>query len=102
MRKLKIIILILASYVTAFTQVDYDQVKEMGFEEFLRLSVANNFDYLIENYEVSIAEAAYTASKVFEDPELEIILPMFNEDDFSGFPTNISLEMEVPIELFGK
>lgn len=77
-------------------------ITEISFENFLELTVQNNFSFLMENYEVSMAEAAYKAAKVFQNPELEIILPQFYKDDFSGFPNNISFEMEIPVELFGK
>ncbi len=77
-------------------------IKEIDFNTFNELVLNNNFEYLIEKFEVSVAEAAYTASRVFEDPELEIILPRFIDDEFSDMPLNIEFEMEIPIELFGK
>jgi len=77
-------------------------IQQIDFNRFIELALTHNFDYLIEKFEVSKAEAAYKAAKVFQDPELEIILPRFIEDEFSGFPANIAFEMEIPIELFGK
>lgn len=88
--------------ISAFAQTNSKAVREVDFKTFLELTVSNNFDYLIEKYEVSIAEAAYMASKVFQNPELEILLPRFIDDEFSRFPSNIAFEMEIPIELFGK
>ena len=75
---------------------------ELTFNEFLQHIVANNLELIIETYEVSIAEAAVVAARVFEDPELEMLSPHFEGDEFSGFPRNIEFELEIPIELFGK
>jgi outer membrane protein, heavy metal efflux system len=75
---------------------------ELTFNEFLQHVLANNLELIIETYEVSIAEAAVVAARVFEDPELEMLFPHFEGDEFSGFPRNIEFELEVPVELFGK
>lgn len=77
-------------------------VREVSYDEFFQTVLSNNLELIIERYEVSIAEAALAAARVFQDPELEIILPAFDNDEFSGFPRNIEFEMEVPVELFGK
>lgn len=77
-------------------------VRQISFDDFLQTVLTNNLELIIEQYNVSIADAALAASRVFEDPELEMIFPVFDEDEFSGFPRNIEFEMEVPIELFGK
>ncbi len=77
-------------------------IREVEFEEFLQHVLAHNLELIIEQYEVSAAEAALVASRVFEDPELEMIFPPFEDDEFSGFPRNIEFELEVPVELFGK
>ncbi len=77
-------------------------VREVSFDDFFQTVLTNNLELIIERYEVSIAEAALAAARVFEDPELEMIFPVFDEDEFSGFPRNIEFELEVPIELFGK
>jgi len=76
--------------------------REISFDDFLQTTLTNNLELIIERYEVSKAEAALAAARVFEDPELEMIFPVFDNDEFSGFPRNIEFEMEVPIELFGK
>lgn len=76
--------------------------REIGWDEFFQTVLSNNLEMIIERYDVSIAEAAYMASRVFQDPELEMIFPVFDNDEFSGFPRNIEFEMEVPVELFGK
>ncbi|NHB67700.1 TolC family protein [Perlabentimonas gracilis] len=96
--------ILIAISILAFTNALLAQrpTQELRFNDFLRIVLANNLDLIIEQYEVSAAEAALAASRVFEDPELEMISPMFDNDDFSGFPRNISFELEVPIELFGK
>lgn len=75
---------------------------ELSFDEYLNHVLLNNLELMIRQYDVSVSEAALAASRVFEDPELEMIFPVFDEDEFSGFPRNIAFEMEVPIELFGK
>lgn len=101
---LRILIFVVLSYVpfSAFAQNNIRNIKEIDFKTFFELTLKSNFDYLTEKYELSIAEAAYKASKVFQDPELEMILPQFHKDDFSGVPNNVAFEMEIPIELFGK
>lgn len=76
--------------------------REIGWDEFFQTVLSNNLEMIIERYDVSISEAAYMASRVFQDPELEMIFPVFDDDEFSGFPRNIEFEMEVPLELFGK
>ena len=88
--------------ITSIAQNNSKDIHEISFDDFLTHVLAHNLDYMLVNYDVSIAEAAVTASRVFEDPELTFMLPMFNDDDFSGFPRNIEFEIEIPIELFGK
>lgn len=75
---------------------------ELNFQEFLTAVLANNLDLAIERFDISAAEAAIIAARVFEDPELEVILPAFQRDDFGGMPRNIAFELEIPIETFGK
>ncbi len=77
-------------------------IREINFDEFFQTVLSQNLELIVEQYNVSIAEAVLAASRVFEDPELEMIFPVFDEDEFSGFPRNIEFELEVPIELFGK
>jgi outer membrane protein, heavy metal efflux system len=77
-------------------------IREINFDEYFQTVLSSNLELIIEQYNVSIAEAALAASRVFDDPELEMIFPVFDEDEFSGFPRNIEFELEVPIELFGK
>lgn len=79
-----------------------EEAKTLTFEIFLQEVLANNLEFIIEKYEVEIAEAALVASRVFEDPELEVIFPTFIDDEFNAMPRNIAFELEVPIELFGK
>ena len=96
------LVLVLFTRMNVVGQNTNKNIREIDFNSFNELVLANNFEFLIEKFEVSKAEAAYVASKVFQNPELEIILPRFLEDDFSGFPYNLSFEIEIPIELFGK
>lgn len=90
------------SPMLAVSQNSKRPVQEVAFNDFLQIVLANNLGYIIEQFEVSAAEAALIASRVYEDPELEMIFPMFDGDEFDGFPRNIAFEMEIPIELFGK
>ncbi|TVR86003.1 MAG: TolC family protein [Saprospirales bacterium] len=75
---------------------------ELDFQEFLTRVLANNLDLAIEEFEIPISEAAAVAARVYEDPELEVILPAFAREDFRGMPRNIAFELEIPIETFGK
>ncbi len=77
-------------------------VEHLSFNDFMQHVLVNNLELIIEQYEVSAAEAALIASRVFEDPELEMIFPTFDEDEFGEFPRNIAFEVEVPVDLFGK
>jgi len=89
----------------AFAQSAFGQQKltrEITFDAFLQQVLVNNLEFIFEKYEVEAAEAILTASKVFEDPELEMIFPTFDRDEFGEFPRNISFEMQIPIEMFGK
>lgn len=72
------------------------------FDTFFARVLASNMDLLIQRHNVTIAEAAVVASRVFQDPELEVILPQFASENYSAFPRNAGLELEIPIELFGK
>lgn len=86
----------------ASNQIIKKQTKEISFNYFINVVLKNNLDHIIQQYEISAAEALMMASKVYQDPELEMIFPMLNREDMSGFPRNIAFEMEVPVELFGK
>ncbi len=99
---LQAILLTLVMLVSIRSHATERPVQQVTFNDFLQLVIQNNLEFIIERYEVTAAEAALRASKVFQDPELEIILPTFDGDEFGGMPSNIAFEMEVPIELFGK
>jgi len=102
MKKIILLIFTLLAVSNLHAQYDSRKTKEIDFDTFLALTLKNNFGYIIEKYEVSMAEAAHKASKVLLNPELEIILPRFHKDEFSDFPRNIAFEMDIPVELFGK
>lgn len=102
MQKIKHKLITLVMVLVMSSGMAQKPVRDLSFDDFMQYVLANNLELIIENYEVSIAEAALVASRVFEDPELEVIFPMFAEEEFNGFPRNIEFEMEVPIELFGK
>lgn len=74
---------------------------DFEFEEFFQNVMINNLELIIEQYDVSIAEAAVVASRVFPDPEIEFLLHAFEDSD-NGFRPTIEIEMEIPLELFGK
>jgi cobalt-zinc-cadmium efflux system outer membrane protein len=76
-------------------------IREISFNDFLQHVTANNLELVIEKYNVSVAEALLTASRVYADPELEMIFPTFDKEQFSGFPLNISFEMVIPVDIFG-
>ena len=102
-KKLKYILAIgLFACIHVNAQNSPKNIREIDFKTFNELVLSHNFDYLIEQFEVSIADAALQASRVFQNPELEVLLPRFIEDEFSELPRNIAFEMEIPIELFGK
>jgi cobalt-zinc-cadmium efflux system outer membrane protein len=102
MRFVVFIVLIIDFCTCVNGQAAQRNIREVDFKSFNELVLANNFDFLIEKFELSIADAALQAARVFQDPELEIILPRFVNDEFSGVPHNIAFEMELPVELFGK
>ncbi len=102
MPKLTLLSALFILNLLSFGQESARPVQHLSFDDFLQFVLVNNLELITERYEVSASEAAVMASKVFQDPELEVILPMFNADDFSGIPRNIAFEMHVPVELFGK
>lgn len=102
MKKIKYLGITLLFVLVTYNAQAQRNVREIGWDEFFQTVLSNNLEMIIERYDVSIAEAAYMASRVFQDPELEMIFPVFDNDEFSGFPRNIEFEMEVPVELFGK
>lgn len=71
----------------------------LNLKEFTEIVLIQNLEIAIEAFEISAAQAAVTAARVFENPELEIILPAFDRDDFNLMPRNIEFEIEVPLEL---
>ena len=77
-------------------------IHELSFNAFLEQVLGSNMELIIEQYEVTAAEAALLAARVFDDPELEMIFPSFDSDEFSTFPRSIAFEMEIPIDIFGK
>lgn len=85
----------------AFAQQTGEPTSSVGLtlSDYLERVMAGNFELMIEGFEITAAEAAVTAARVFEDPELEIILPNFERDEFSGAPANIAFELEIPVEL---
>ncbi len=96
-----ILFITLAVLITPDTLHAGQQKTQMGFDDFMQLVLANNLELMVEEYDVSAAEAVLLASRVWEDPELEIIFPPFEDDEFSEFPTNIAFEMEIPVDFFG-
>jgi hypothetical protein len=78
------------------------EVRVIGFDEFMREVLENNFDLILERFEVSAAEAAVRTARLFEDPELEVLLPNFDRRDFDDVPRNLAFEMDIPIETAGK
>ncbi|TCO07063.1 TolC family protein [Natronoflexus pectinivorans] len=88
--------------ILPFFLANSQEKREMNFDEFMQYVLTNNLELIIEQYEVTAATAAVTAARIFEDPELEMIFPMFRSDEFDEMPRSIAFEMEIPIELFGK
>lgn len=72
---------------------------QFSLTEFMELVLLQNMEVAIEEFEITAAQAAITAARVFENPELEIILPMFDRDEYRLMPRNIEFELEIPLEL---
>ncbi|MDG5799288.1 TolC family protein [Marinilabiliaceae bacterium ANBcel2] len=85
-----------------FVSLNAEEVNRISFEEFMQQVLSNNLEYIQEQYNVSSSAAAVTAAKVFEEPELEILFPPFDSDEFDRVPRSVEFELEIPIELFGK
>ena len=49
-----------------------ERTNEITFSEFLATVVSDNLDYTAQRYNVSIAEAAITAAKLFQNPTLQL------------------------------
>lgn len=101
----KNIILIFAICLSINLIAENQEEKEthiLSFNEFFQNVMLNNLDLITEQYDVSIAEAAVVASRIFPDPEVEMLFHVFEDESFNGFQPTIEIEMELPIELFGK
>lgn len=96
-----ILFIILAVLIRPDALQAQQETTYMGFDDFMQFVLDNNLELMVEEYEVSAAEAVLLASRVWEDPELEVIFPPFEDDEFSEFPANIAFEMEIPVDFFG-
>lgn len=93
-----IILLVFSIGANAKTATDADTL-HISLTEFMDLVLLQNLEIAIEEFEITASQAAITAARVFENPELEILLPMFDKDDYALMPRNIEFELEIPLEL---
>ncbi|MDR0660258.1 MAG: TolC family protein [Prevotellaceae bacterium] len=92
-----IVVLFLLCAATAFAQ----ETKVLTFDEYLNNVKNNNIGYLVERYNVDIAEANVKAAKVFPDPELSISHANNQNWDLEmGY--GIDAELSYTLELGGK
>lgn len=83
---------------SGYSETESDTL-HLSLTEFMELVLIQNIEVAIEEFEITAAQAAVTAARVFENPELEIILPMFDRDEYRLMPRNIEFELEIPLEL---
>ncbi len=71
------------------------------FTSYMELVSKHNLDYAAEQFEVSKAEAAIEIAKVFPDPTLSFGMTQNREGQLTT-GHDLSSELDVPVELFGK
>lgn len=92
-----ITVLFLVYAATAFAQ----EAKVLTFDEYLNNVKNSNIGYLVEKYNVDIAEANMKAAKVFPDPELSVSYANNQNWDLEmGY--GIDAELSYTLELGGK
>jgi len=63
-------------------------VRPITFKEFLETVIANNLDYAVQKYNISIAQAQIAVAKVYPDPSISF---GFSKDITPGFSSSDSL-----------
>ena len=66
----KLISLLTAALMVAMQTANAQRI--LTYEEYMKNVREKNIEYIVEKYEVSIAEANAQAAKVFPDPELSV------------------------------
>lgn len=93
---------IILSFILCFaTSVEAQEGNVLTFDRYMQNVKENNIDYLIEQYNVDIADAQLNAAKVFPDPELSVSYTNNQEWDLQmGY--GIDVELAYTFELGGK
>jgi len=73
----------------------------LTYEEYMKNVREKNIEYIVEKYEVSIAEANAQAAKVFPDPELSVSYEDYEDWDLET-GRGYAAELDYTLELGGK
>ena len=95
----KLISLLTAALMIAMQTANAQRI--LTYEEYMKNVREKNIEYIVEKYEVSIAEANAQAAKVFPDPELS-----FSYEDYEDWDLETgrgyAAELDYTLELGGK
>lgn len=85
----------------AFSDVNAQESRVLTFDQYLENVKKSNIDYLVERYNVDIADANVKAAKIFPDPELSVSYTD-NQNKRLQMGYGIDAELSYTLELGGK
>jgi cobalt-zinc-cadmium efflux system outer membrane protein len=94
-------LIIVLNFCIAAVAVDAQEKHILTFNEYLNNVKNSNIEYLVEKYNVDIADARVNASKVFPDPELSVSYANSQNWDLQ-MGWGIDAELHYTLELGGK
>ena len=93
--------IVLFIFLSINSYIQAQEKRILSFDEYLNNVKTNNINYLIEKYNVDIADANAKAAKVFPDPELSVSYAN-NQNWNLQMGYGIDAEMAYTLELGGK
>jgi len=99
MKKIRLLLVLAITIMIAMQTANAQRI--LTYEEYMKNVREKNIEYIVEKYEVSIAEANTQAAKVFPDPELS-----FSYEDYEDWDLETgrgyAAELDYTLELGGK
>jgi len=96
----KLVVFVAAIMICA-AQTPADAQRILNYDEYMKNVREKNIEYIVEKYEVSIAEANVQAAKVFPDPELAVSYEDYEDWDLE-IGRGYTAELDYTLELGGK
>jgi cobalt-zinc-cadmium efflux system outer membrane protein len=90
-------------FILAFLLIAFQSNAQriLTYEEYMKNVREKNIEYIVEKYNVSIAEANAQAAKVMPDPELSVHYENYQDWDLSA-ARGYAAELDYTLELGGK